>query len=921
MNISLKNIIKNALFRRKNKVYITAGNAYILNRTPEEWLTPAISKPFVRNTQPSFHPDEMIEPSNADIEQWKAETPIVRRMPYPFTAAVNIASDCCATKPADYFYTGTLLSQRYGLDLGSSFWVYSPRVENKPLSLFSRTRLQAMLRNLLDLFKGVPKRTLHVPALFSGGSEFRPTSSGVMIENERIDWWPYFLIIYYRGWADHLHSWSTKGLPDTTVVYPQELVLHQSSIAEVELSWLGFPWFAWVGMALDIEINEYIEAFEIEIREKATGYSHWITYGRPLNGRSGWEASEDNFYQGLYIFMLEDAENPIPKSLLGKAGSYKITASLIIYGNNGGKVILRSLSLLEMNAALAEQQAEIIKDYNILPLTSTAHGGYNMLGGLCNSFGRGELSRNWPDKNKYTSVMPLLNITGDSSNPAFNIGRAFQTLSTRFYGCGGYWDMKPQRLGSIRPLFNHLPVYKVGTYYFMSNESFKPPTSFFEKWENMGSLLAQDLAGMGNRPLTYGDNRVWYQHFNLFSPELFGKATTRLYYMNEVKRLNANLEYAFDLLSLLKYNLDGRREWYQRIWVVPFPVLMRYEETLKELTKHTRLNGDRVEIAPWINSVTGQTVPDPVYAAQDLHGQTFYVHDSSIARVFHGENEITSLKRNPPDFTGRPSVTVIDGSCPTRIFGELHPSETNTQVIMNGASYKIANEGAYSGQYALEIKAEQHGEIWIDLLPHDLNSHETDYIRFAYRKTNPDSKIITGWGAGETIEFMATEGDLGGLQGWRIHKREDADWHEVVLDYADISLDSGQQKRIPRVDVAMFRLGLQNVEPGDSVFFDNVDFLSARGNRPQTGNGLVIGGQIYPVLDGEIVTMNVGGETYTTRTERGGWYIFTGIPAGSIAEIVYECDMKKYYPMRGRRLEALKNDMEYHIKTVNNNKK
>jgi len=172
-----------------------ADSAHVLDKAPEEWLPPKLDKPFARDTAPAFNPDDMPEPAPADIEKWRAETPLVRRLPYPYARAVSIPSDACATWPADYFYTGTLLSRRYGLDLGSSFFIHTSALFNN-----------------------------YVPALFNGASG-RPASTPAPLEDKTLDWWPLFLSLYSRGWVDHYHGWSNGALWDATVAQPQELTL------------------------------------------------------------------------------------------------------------------------------------------------------------------------------------------------------------------------------------------------------------------------------------------------------------------------------------------------------------------------------------------------------------------------------------------------------------------------------------------------------------------------------------------------------------------------------------------------------------------------------------------------------------------------------------------------------------------------
>ena len=72
-------------------------------------------------------------------------------------------------------------------------------------------------------------------------------------------------------------------------------------------------------------------------------------------------------------------------------------------------------------------------------------------------------------------------------------------------------------------------------------------------------------------------------------------------------------------------------KFYQRVWACPISVLMRFQQVNGRLAEHTTLDGDSVRVVPWKDEVSGQVVPDPRYLTQDLHGQTFYVPDSTRA--------------------------------------------------------------------------------------------------------------------------------------------------------------------------------------------------------------------------------------------------------------------------------------------------
>ena len=93
--------------------------------------------------------------------------------------------------------------------------------------------------------------------------------------------------------------------------------------------------------------------------------------------------------------------------------------------------------------------------------------------------------------------------------------------------------------------------------------------------------------------------------------------------------------------------------------------------------------------------------------------------------------------------------------------------------------------------------------------PYLLHNHETDYIRFAYKKTDLNARIMIGWSMeGDGPQFVATDGNLEGRQGWQIPHFADTEYHEVVLDYADMVGPKSGEKKIPRGSVHGVFLGL-----------------------------------------------------------------------------------------------------------------
>jgi len=119
------------------------------------------------------------------------------------------------------------------------------------------------------------------------------------------------------------------------------------------------------------------------------------------------------------------------------------------------------------------------------------------------------------------------------------------------------------------------------------------------------------------------------------------------------------------------FNISGTVPERDRMWVTRASVLYDYALVLRGIADHvTRPSANEVHIASWFDDVLETRLP--VSAAQ-LYGLTFYVDDAAAARVLLDGKPIEHLVRNPPDETGRPSVTVAACEIVATVFNSLDP--------------------------------------------------------------------------------------------------------------------------------------------------------------------------------------------------------------------------------------------------------
>lgn len=92
-----------------------------------------------------------------------------------------------------------------------------------------------------------------------------------------------------------------------------------------------------------------------------------------------------------------------------------------------------------------------------------------------------------------------------------------------------------------------------------------------------------------------------------------------------------------------------------RILVTTTRRLLGYRRALREIEFHTRWDGNHL----YIDAKT-QTGKNWVGAPEhgDLSGLTFYVSDAAVTRLTIEGREVQDIRRNGPDHTGRPSVSL-----------------------------------------------------------------------------------------------------------------------------------------------------------------------------------------------------------------------------------------------------------------------
>jgi hypothetical protein len=853
--------------------------ASALDRGPDDWQRSPHT--FAERDFP-FHPDKICKPPEGQVAVWRRAYPLVRPIPYPYYIGLSVPTDCCSSYLSDLYYFASLLSRRYGLDFPSSFWVFNANSDPYPVTALYQDSHTSLAHRPIDL------------------------------QRDPVDQQMLLLTSYYRGWLDHLHQWSGESGVFHSLVKPCKVTIASSGYETVDLELGAVLSNAFLGFQMDMEMSGGVHALELELID-AGGESHFVVHGRGLEGRPGWDltrAPRDGLRSAFVAFAAE--ANATERSCLGQFGKPHLRAARVrAWGDPGAILQVRKVRPCDLTRACVARQIAALRELNVLPICSTNHGGNSSWSQIDDWNFAIDVT---DPVNQHTFQIERPPLAATPSSPSYcadlldEFGVIFHNQSTQCLPGPDAALLSSQGLLRVWSRADGRKMYLSPRWSLPPTDAYPDVTRVSTQLENLGGNIVRYLASCRQ----FGQHGILYTHRNFYSPDVFAPATDQPQSLSEVRRLHPHLARALETLACLQYDLDGRRAFYQRVWCCPLSVALRFAQAQRGLAEHTHLDGIHVAITPWRDEVTGRPYPDVHQLSQDLHGQTFYVADAASARVSCGGVEITSLQRNPPDFTGRPSVTVVDTETPTLIFDEVALQESGA-VTLDNARLAYPQEEAARGQRCLQICSVTRGTAAVVWTPHRLDNHETEYVHLSYRKTNPDAVAAFSWTDGAGHEYVMTEGKLKGRAGWEIGTHAGSGYREVVVDYADMHGPATGGKAIPRGDIKQVRFALEEAMPGDAVCFDRVEFLSARGLRVDSGGGIVLGGRLSSRADGVTVQACVDGQCRRAVTAHGGWYILTGVPRDGIVEIAAIIEGQRYHPERGRHLQVVRNDLEYHI--------
>jgi hypothetical protein len=671
-----------------------------------------------------------------------------------------------------------------------------------------------------------------------------------------------FLAAYHRGWIDGIHGWSCQ--PHTTAETEFKLVVEKEQASRT------------IALKADDFDPKEVHFATFEYRLPTAGSVCRMQNGhqplpvRPLGAAS--EGMDSNVAWTPAHARLPDRPGP--------------ELSFHLKGNRGAVLEVRNLVVTTFCRARAEAEARFLRNAGLGFLTYTEHGKPGHEFSLGNRFTldgfrrpqflgddpRGAANSYFLD---FTDSLGVVFLTAMHHCYEPKVRSIEEAVFPLRFNDGGVRYNLPRFLDYPREAdgSTHVPRTNVQA----------------ERW------LGFQIDKLLTRSLRLGEGGVIYTHWGCDNPKDTG--------------LSPHTRQQLEVLKDAYYNISGKRVPRERVWVAPASEVALLARALHGIRANATYDeaSKTVFIRSWLDPVSNQVIPASGTRCFGLANLTFYVRASASARVVIDGLEYTGFKRNPADLSGRESVTLVDDSVATTVLDEVDPLQRFAEVVTDGAEFYHRATGGRHGLHCAEISlTSTTGKAFL-YFP-TLTSADTTHLRFSYRKSNPKGRASIRIKLKDGAELTATEGTLNSA-GWKIPSRADADWHDLVLDYTDLT-QHATNFRTPRGAVERITLEATGKE-GDQVFFDRVQFLRNPVHPPDPENRIMIAGTTEPAADGVEVVVEAGKERHTTRTREGYFFIASAAAKGSIVRVYAKpADGLRRYPRQGRALEADHNLVE-----------
>lgn len=823
----------------------------------------------------------------------------IRNLPYPFSHVETFSSDIDSQLPWHGAAIHRVLNYELGLTLSDSIW---------------------------------PLGSEGTSSLFSGPSTLNRTPSGV-------DGLPTFALLlrqWHRGGFDQFHGWIEDGTPRVKNEFNPPIGL-SGRRSRVEIPKLKAPADSYRSSQLRLYFDREPPYDMSVIARDFAGAAYIFDSVAVQVGREVQKLSGPSEY-------IVELQSPAGTSVAAGVLHLQALASLEIIApscQQGCQVHLTRLERDGFSRLVASRQAKFLEQTNIRPALYTTHGGYTIASG----FGTGKFL------NILSPAFKEMNVFGDAAAVA-SVATSHAYLVDILFRLGVV-GVTPYEETYSRPTDETIPFIGRSTRFddlynvrrtqlpalaieskdkFLDNvssafpginrelaaETYCGPACFWSQGDAMGQqlLVAEHLRD--HRPQT---TFMWYIHFgsggSTFKPDIREPIAPNVMFW--LRRLAGHV-----------YGFDRSTGDESRVWVPPASTWLRYLVTMEGLKDHLNVSeaGD-IKIESWWDSVIRRRVPEVRAGTRDLHGVTIYVPNAKQPKISLDGLPIKTFTRNPPDRTGRPSITVVDDNAPTVIMDEV-PLEMRGRVTISAGDFRDVAKAATpaaSGERFASIVADTSGRADVLFEPADLKLFNSSHVHFAYRKAGADSTaalrldlIMEDGGVVSAAELNNASPSFSSY--WTLlDEPPSGDWREVTLATDQLAWPKsvvssrGARPPLPLGKVAAVRVSVTNAKPNEVVDLDDIAVLRPSGAGIAPDGKLLVSGRVTDVdripLQGVAVNYeDDDGASVSTTTDSDGIYIFPLVGKGSRLRLHTMFDGRPCPPNQGAMIDVRKNEAE-----------
>ena len=850
----------------------------------------------------------------------------LRELPYPFHQVVSFSDDADELKPWHGAAIHRVFNQELGLPVTDSLW---------------------------------PHGSDRLSTMFLGPGRLNRTPTGV----DGLPTYALLLREWHRGNIDQFHGWQEDSTFQLRNVFDPTITL-SSAQTVIDIPPTASDIAHEQRQNVRLYLNGEPPADLTVTLSDSTGRQ--LTYGpdQIAKGRDVQLKKDSKF---AIVELLIPTEGDTFDHLALNAGQMDHVTLTAPSCGTGCSVSVVRIERDDFSRQTVLAEAPILADWNMRPALLTSHGGNT----LAQDFGVAGKYYEVP-RSPGTIFNDASVVVRREAHATDETSHAYHADILKNLGVEGIWSYFPADpshyfgplksdfkkplppLTNTYPGFYNVPRSTTGNFDRSSADAFANdlghllPTLSYEdrkdlycglrcdsaQGDSLALLLASSVEMIHN-----GDTvrHFWYSHFGSAGSEF--QHTTAEPVTPVVRKW-------MQRLSNLVYNFDGTVPDSQRVWSPPGSTWVRYQQMRDTVAGHIEFNDadHRVTITPWTDTVTGKMIPDPHAGSRDLHGLTLYVTDPMKTRVFLGETELHAFTRNPPDETGKTSITLVDDNSPSAILDHVALYEKGQVSIDDGEGQeRQAKADEPNGSKILSLTADNNGRAELLFRPSRLEFWNTSHIQLALRKLAPTIAKRNAAAGNVEIDLIMDDGKMVSINEQDTPELEmlpSSQWHispvalsnewryetldVATLDWPDLNPSAKEWTRppMPLGKVKSVRIALVNAKPGTVLELANLRALRPNPNGEASDGGKLVAGRV--TKDGQTglaqvkirATSSVDGMIKTVTNE-DGYFFLPHRQKGETLSIMARINGQNCEIEQGRRIEIAKNEVELDVNSNN----